>query len=118
MTMRQNDWALGAYCQSYCRVVTTHHSIEDQSMFPHLRARDADLAPVIDRLEDEHHVIAGVLDDVDQALVAVVSPAESGELDGLTRLREAVDLLADTMRSHLSYEERQLVEPLARYGFY
>src|SRR6478735_4432339 len=113
MTMRQNDWALGAYCQSYCRVVTTHHTIEDTSMFPHLRARDADLTPVIDRLEEEHHVIAGVLDEVDRALVAVVS-----ESDGLARLREAVDLLSDTMGSHLSYEERQLVEPLARYGFY
>ena len=113
MTMRQNDWALGAYCQSYCRVVTTHHTIEDTSMFPHLRASDAGLVPVIDRLEDEHHVIAGVLDDVDRALVAVVS-----EPDGLSRLREAVDLLSDTMASHLSYEERQLVEPLARYGFY
>jgi hemerythrin-like domain-containing protein len=113
MTMRQNDWALGAYCQSYCRVVTTHHTIEDTSMFPHLRARDADLVPVIDRLEDEHHAIAGVLDDVDRALVAVVS-----EPDGLARLREAVDLLADTMGSHLAYEEQQLVEPLARYGFY
>ena len=113
MTMRQNDWALGAYCQSYCRVVTTHHSIEDQSMFPHLRARDPGLAPVIDRLEDEHHVIAAVLDEVDQALVAVVS-----EPGGLTQLRQAVDLLSDTLGSHLSYEERELVEPLARYGFF
>jgi hemerythrin-like domain-containing protein len=113
MTMRQNDWALGAYCQSYCRVVTTHHTIEDTSMFPHLRASDAALVPVIDRLEDEHHVIASVLDGVDRALVAVVS-----EADGLARLREAVDLLSDTMGSHLSYEETQLVEPLARYGFY
>ena len=113
MTMRQNDWALGAYCQSYCRVVTTHHTIEDTSMFPHLRASDAALVPVIDRLEEEHHVIAGVLDGVDRALVAVVS-----EPDGLARLREAVDLLSDTMTSHLSYEESQLVEPLARYSFY
>ncbi|WP_296603966.1 LLM class flavin-dependent oxidoreductase [Nocardioides sp.] len=113
MTMRQNDWALGAYCQSYCRLVTTHHTIEDTSMFPHLRSRDSALAPVIDRLEDEHHVIAGVLDEVDRALVAVV--AEPGSMP---RLREAVDLLADTMASHLSYEERMLVEPLARYGFY
>ncbi len=112
MTMRQNDWALGAYCQSYCRVVTTHHTIEDTSMFPHLRSEDPALAPVIDRLEAEHHVIAGVLDEVDQALVAVVS-----EPDGLSRLREAVDLLSDTMGSHLSYEERELVEPLARFGF-
>ncbi len=113
MTMRQNDWALGAYCQSYCRVVTTHHTIEDTSMFPHLRASDTALVPVIDRLEDEHHVIARVLDGVDRALVAVVS-----EEGGLVRLREAVDLLSDTMASHLSYEETQLVEPLARYGFY
>ncbi|WP_345526195.1 hypothetical protein [Nocardioides endophyticus] len=40
------------------------------------------------------------------------------EADGLARLREAVDLLSDTMASHLSYEETQLVEPLARYGFH
>jgi alkanesulfonate monooxygenase SsuD/methylene tetrahydromethanopterin reductase-like flavin-dependent oxidoreductase (luciferase family)/hemerythrin-like domain-containing protein len=113
MTMRQNDWALGAYCQSYCRVVTTHHTIEDTSMFPHLRSRDEALVPVIDRLEEEHHVIAGVLDEVDRALVAVVS-----DPDGMAALREAVDLLSDTMTSHLSYEERMLVEPLARYGFY
>lgn len=112
MTLRQNDWALGAYCQSYCRLVTTHHTIEDTSMFPHLRATEPGLVPVIDRLEEEHHVIARVLDEVDRALVAVVA----GEHD-TTPLRTAVDLLADTMHSHLSYEERELVEPLARHGF-
>ncbi|MBB6629143.1 LLM class flavin-dependent oxidoreductase [Nocardioides sp. KIGAM211] len=112
MTMRQNNWTLGAYCESYCRVVTTHHTIEDTSMFPHLRARDAALVPVIDRLEAEHHVIADVLDQVDRALVAVVSGP-----GGLPQLRAAVDLLADTMASHLAYEERMLLEPLARFGF-
>ena len=113
MTLRQNDWTLGAYCQSYCRLVTTHHSIEDSSMFPHLRAADAALEPVIDRLEAEHHVIAGVLDEVDRGLVAVVSGP-----GGMAELRRAVDLLSDTMTSHLAYEERELVEPLARFGFY
>ena len=39
MTMRQNDWTLGAYCASYCRVVTGHHSLEDAEVFPHLGAR-------------------------------------------------------------------------------
>ncbi|GAB3786331.1 LLM class flavin-dependent oxidoreductase [Nocardioides ungokensis] len=112
MAMRQNNWTLGAFCESYCRVVTTHHTIEDTSMFPHLRASDPSLDPVVDRLEEEHHVIAGVLDDVDRALVAVVS-----EPGGMARLREAVDLLADTMGSHLAYEERVLLEPLARFGF-
>jgi hypothetical protein len=32
------------------------------------------------------------------------------------RLREAVDLLSDVLLSHLSYEERELVEPRSRLG--
>ena len=112
MTMRQNEWALGAYCQSYCRVVTGHHSLEDQSMLPHLRHGDPRLAPVVDRLEAEHRVIHDVLEGVDAALVAMVR--DGGDVSGL---RAAVDLLTDTLLSHLSYEERELVEPLARLGF-
>ena len=113
MTMRQNNWTLGAYCASYCRVVTQHHSMEDQAVFPHLARQDSDLAPVIQRLADEHVVIHEVLDGVDRALVALA--ADPAELDGVQR---AVDLLTDTLLSHLSYEEVELVEPLARLGFY
>ena len=36
--------------------------------------------------------------------------------DGMPALRAAVDLLSDTLLSHLSYEERELVEPIARLG--
>ncbi|MER7007948.1 LLM class flavin-dependent oxidoreductase [Dactylosporangium sp. NPDC000555] len=111
MTMRQNNWTLGTYCESYCRVVTTHHTIEDVSLFPRLRAADPGLVPVVDRLEAEHHVIAEVLERVDGALVAMVSKPE-----GIAAVREAVDLLTDTLLSHLSYEERALVEPLSRYN--
>jgi len=32
--------------------------------------------------------------------------------------RSFSDLLSDALLSHLSYEERELVEPLARLGFY
>jgi alkanesulfonate monooxygenase SsuD/methylene tetrahydromethanopterin reductase-like flavin-dependent oxidoreductase (luciferase family) len=111
MTVRQNDWVLGAYCVNYCRVVTTHHTLEDQSLFPHLRAADPALRPVIDRLEQEHHVIHDVLERVDKALVAFVADPSSMET-----IRAAVDLLSDTLLSHLSYEERELVEPIARLG--
>ncbi|GIF41657.1 LLM class flavin-dependent oxidoreductase [Actinoplanes xinjiangensis] len=111
MTMRQNNWTLGTYCESYCRIVTTHHTIEDRSLFPHLRRSDPRLAPVVDRLEQEHHVIHEVLEGVDKALVTLVSAP-----DGLPALREAVNLLSDTLLSHLAYEERELVEPLARLG--
>src|SRR5260370_25184439 len=65
MTLRSNSWTLGAYCASYCRIVTGHHSLEDQAAFPHLRAREPDLGLVIDRLAREHEIIHQVLQDGD-----------------------------------------------------
>ena len=112
MTMRQQNWSLGAYCQSYCRLVTGHHSLEDAAMLPHLRAAQPELGPVVDRLEAEHRVIHEVLEEVDRALVRYVGDPSAGP-----GLQEAVDLLTDTLLSHLSYEEHQLVEPLARLGY-
>ena len=113
MTLRQNNWTVGTYCESYCRVVTMHHTLEDQAMFPRLRRGDPRLAPVVDRLEEEHHAIHDVLERVDRALVAFVATP-----DGARELRAAVDLLTDTLLSHLSYEERELVEPIARLGVF
>ena len=34
MTMRQNNWTLGAYCESYCRVVTGHHGARGHRHLP------------------------------------------------------------------------------------
>jgi hemerythrin-like domain-containing protein len=112
LALRQNNWTLGAYCAQYCRFVTGHHTLEDRSVFPHLRRSEPALAPVLDRLEDEHHVIHDVLERVDRALVDLVSG--TGDSDGA---RRAVDLLSDTLLSHLAYEERELIQPLARHGF-
>jgi Hemerythrin HHE cation binding domain len=113
MTLRNNRWTLGAYCASYCRIVTGHHSLEDQAVFPHLRAREPGLSPVLDRLASEHEVIHAVLEDLDAELVAVL--ARPGDF---ARLQQAADVLTDVLLSHLAYEEAQLVEPLARHGFY
>lgn len=112
MALRQNDWTLGAFCARYCRVVAQHHTIEDQSVFPHLRSADPELAPVVDRLADEHLVIHDAIEEVDQALVHHLERP-----DDFDRLQTAIDVLTDTLLSHLSYEEHELVEPLARLGF-
>ena len=59
----------------YCRLVTTHHTIEDQALFPAAPATETpDLVPVVDRLQYEHEIIHEVLEGVDQALVAFVGP--------------------------------------------
>ena len=111
MAMRQNYWTLGAFCAAYCRVVSTHHAIEDQRMFPDLRRADDTLGPVLDRLAAEHVVIAGVLDEVDAALVAMVADESR-----LGEAESAVDHLADVLLAHLADEEDQLLGPIGRLG--
>jgi hemerythrin-like domain-containing protein len=114
MTIRQNNWTLGAFCQSYCRAVTGHHTLEDRSVFPHLGQADARLQAVLARLGEEHEVIAEILEQIDAALVALVA----SEPEAMAGVRRSIDLITDAMASHFSYEERELVEPLSRLGFY
>jgi hypothetical protein len=115
LTLRQNNWTLGAYCQSYCGFVNGHHGLEDASVFPHLRRAEPAVTPVLDRLHAEHEVIHGLLDAVDRSLVALVRDADAAALDGV---EQAIEALGDRLLSHLAYEERELRGPLARHGFY
>ncbi|MFF5278891.1 hemerythrin domain-containing protein [Streptomyces sp. NPDC000133] len=115
LSLRQNAWGLGAYCASYCRLTTTHHEREDLDLFPYLRRSDPQLGPVLDRLVEEHQAIHGVIERIDEALVARIGGAD-GDGAATQRLRAAVDLLTDALVSHLAYEERELIEPMARLG--
>jgi alkanesulfonate monooxygenase SsuD/methylene tetrahydromethanopterin reductase-like flavin-dependent oxidoreductase (luciferase family) len=113
MALRQNDWTLGAFCSRYCGAVAQHHGLEDEAVFPHLARSDARLQPVIERLADEHLVIHDAIQAVDAALVRHIGAPEDYE-----PIQRALDFLTDALLSHLSYEEVELVEPLARLGFY
>ncbi|HWE81761.1 MAG TPA: hemerythrin domain-containing protein [Gaiellaceae bacterium] len=113
MALRQNDWALGAFCARYCALVAGHHGLEDDAIFPHLARSEPGIGGVIDRLAEEHLVIHDAVQAVDRALVAHI-----GDPSDYTGIRGAIDFLTDALLSHLSYEELELVEPLARHGFY
>jgi hypothetical protein len=112
MTLRQNDWTLGAICTRYCGVVAQHHSVEDMAVFPHLTASEPRLKSVIERLMEEHLVIHDAIQEVDGALVQhMARPADHESV------QRAIDYLTDAVLSHLAYEEQELVEPLTRFGF-
>jgi alkanesulfonate monooxygenase SsuD/methylene tetrahydromethanopterin reductase-like flavin-dependent oxidoreductase (luciferase family) len=113
MALRQNDWTLGTLCSRYCGVVATHHRVEDASVFPHLTNREPQLKPVIDRLTQEHMVIHDAIQEVDQALIQHMTRPENHDA-----IQGAIDYLTDALLSHLAYEEQELLEPLARLGFY
>jgi hemerythrin-like domain-containing protein len=68
---------------------------------------------VLDRLESEHLVIHDVLEQLDEALVGLVSGAS-----GSAELQRVVDRLSETLLEHLAYEEVELVPALDRHGFY
>ena len=68
---------------------------------------------MIDRLGEEHLVIHDAIERIDAALVQHINNREDFE-----PLQRALDFLTDALLSHLSYEEHELVEPLARLGFY
>ena len=113
MALRQNNWTLGAFCSRYCNIVGQHHGAEDFAVFPHLVSSDPDLEQVIQRLTDEHLAIHDAIQKVDAALIEHINHP-----DDFDALQTAIDFLADALLSHLSYEEHEIVEPLARHGFY
>lgn len=109
MTVRQNYWTLGAFCAQYCRVVTVHHTIEDRHMFPALRREDEALSAVLDRLQEEHQIIAEVVERFDRGLVALIE-----DPSGIAGVRKFANELGDALLSHLAYEEDELLGPLGR----
>ncbi|HEX6345620.1 hemerythrin domain-containing protein [Umezawaea sp.] len=113
LALRTVDWRLHGACQAQCASLTQHHGMETEQVFPHLRRSQRDLAEVLDRLTEEHHAIHTVLEGVDGALIRLADdPTDFGPIT------EAVDLLTDTVLSHFAYEERELVAPLSRHGFF
>jgi hypothetical protein len=96
---------LPAHCLGFCAAVGAHHSGEDERLLPRLRDAAPELAPVIDKLIEDHALVAGILRRIRELLAAGqdTEPATLGrELDGLTAILE----------SHFGYEERRLARAL------
>lgn len=100
---------LQAHCLAFCSALTRHHTAEDDGVFPELARRFPELAPVLEQLAHDHHMVTGILGRL-QDLVDGIGPAPDaaearrvrGELDGLVALVE----------SHFTYEEKKLVAAL------
>ena len=61
-------WRLRASCLHYCRFVHHHHRLEDRALFPELRRTNPSLGPVVDRLQEDHRRVAGLLEGVESAV--------------------------------------------------
>jgi hypothetical protein len=97
---------LPGHCLSFCGAVHAHHTSEDGQAFPALRGAAPELAPVIDKLIEDHQLVAAILRQVRELLEPGRPPAGPAallrELDGLTAILE----------SHFSFEERRIARAL------
>lgn len=109
LALRQNHWTLGVFCATFRRLLTVHHDVEHGSTFPALTERDPALEPVVKKLEQEHEVIAELLDRLDRACAEMI--ADPARID---RVRAGVERLSQALASHFAYEEAELAEPVGR----
>ncbi|MFB4281140.1 MULTISPECIES: nitroreductase/quinone reductase family protein [unclassified Nonomuraea] len=86
---------LRAHCLAFCDALTFHHTGEERVAFPHLEKLFPELKQPLDRLRDEHAVIAGLIEEL------------RGATDPAT-----LDRIAGEMEAHFAYEEEQLVPVL------
>jgi hypothetical protein len=102
-------FALRARCLGYCRLVHSHHHLEDAALFPVVRDGAPELAAALDRLVDDHRVVAGLLDEIEAATSALddQDPGVRG------RLVAALGELSDHLLDHLGREE-EILAPVLR----
>jgi hemerythrin-like domain-containing protein len=79
-----------------------HHTVEDTSMFPGMRAQHPELGPVFDRLAAEHHRIDPLLEAGDRAFADLAkAPAPAAAVTAE---------LAALLDQHLTFEEANVVQ--------
>jgi len=88
---------LRAHCLTFCAALTRHHTDEDRDVFPALADRYPDLRPIVDKLAEDHRLIAGIV-----ARIEKTGGTDPGEIDGLAAI----------MESHFAFEERRVLAAL------
>lgn len=100
---------LPEHCLAFCAAVSRHHTREDYRAFPILAEELPELRPVIDELERDHRVVAGILRALEELLAGLGAGADPASAQ---QVRGELDGLAAVLESHFGYEERKLVAAL------
>lgn len=97
-------------CLTLCQGLHNHHTGEDLGIFPLVADRHPALAPVLDRLRQEHERIAELLEELRGVL------AEDPQATDPSRVRSRVERLTTELEAHLTYEEEQLIPLMTPQG--
>lgn len=113
LSMIENYEQFGNLCGQHCQIINIHHSIEDQHIFPALRAQSEAYKAVADRLEQEHVIVHELL----VRLVAAINTlADDPHPVNFTVCTATYDSLERVLLSHFGYEEEQIGDALGYFG--
>ncbi|MEU9886187.1 hemerythrin domain-containing protein [Sphaerisporangium sp. NPDC051011] len=96
--------AIAGHVRWMMRFLHDHHSGEDQGLWPMLRRKAPDAAPLLDSMEEDHAGIAGAMAVVEAAAQRY---AGSGSDEVRIDLLEALTTLDDVLLPHLRREEQE-----------
>lgn len=94
---------LALFCIGFCSALDGHHLSEDRALFPALRVEHPELGDVIDKLMQDHSMLAHLLGGLRTAV-------EGGE--NAETLARHLDGIGAIMESHFRFEEREILEAL------
>ncbi|MFE7549529.1 nitroreductase/quinone reductase family protein [Streptomyces gardneri] len=94
---------LARHCLTFCGALHAHHHNED-SVFDLLEGEFPELSDALDRMREEHKLVARTVEELEALLTSGATPAA---------LRAEVDRLATRLEEHFAYEEAQLLPALA-----
>jgi hemerythrin-like domain-containing protein len=100
---------VGAHAREMVHFLHTHHTGEDELLFPLLRERGALDRELMDRMDAQH---AQVNDAVTAISVELPAWTASADADAGERMAALIDTMMPTLIDHLSEEEQKLL-PIA-----
>ncbi|WP_299723156.1 hemerythrin domain-containing protein [uncultured Tateyamaria sp.] len=110
--MAQNFAAFGNLCGQGCQMLTMHHNIEEQHMFPEIEGKATPFAALIARLREEHKVVHELLDRLAACSARLT---RSPDAEGFAETRAVFAALHRAIQSHFGYEERELEAAIGVY---
>ncbi|MER5392328.1 nitroreductase/quinone reductase family protein [Saccharopolyspora sp. NPDC002686] len=102
---------LRTHCTEFCAALKQHHTGEDQGAFPMLTQQFPDLAPVLERLGEEHAVVSRLQNEIRQ-LVDEYVPGKTNP----AKLKGHLETLTQDLEAHFTYEEKTIVTALNTLG--
>lgn len=94
-------------CAEFCGGLERHHTGEDRAIFPGLAREFPELMPALDKLSEEHLVVARINAEL-RRLIAGYEPGR----DETGPLLSEMDRLAAELDAHFRHEEEVVVAPL------